>query len=192
MHNRKFSIILTVTAILVLFGGLCFVGYSAPPEGKGKKISTNTLGVYNGTGEFLGYYLAGYASVLDPDLGRRFRINVMAVQPFLDDLDMGGYMFFSDNNCQSDPYVNTDPFRVFQFAGQTEDNYYMIDINPSEGRTVLKMEDMHSRKALPSSPCEPDLSWIGNPNPVFPIVSIPAPWWTNIVLEHPIEIRPID
>ena len=52
MRNRKFSIILAITAILVLVGG--FAAYSVQPEGKGKKDAPTPLGVFDGNDVFLG------------------------------------------------------------------------------------------------------------------------------------------
>ena len=45
MRHKKFSIVLSFTVILVLILGFCLVGYSAPPEGKGKNKEPNGIKV---------------------------------------------------------------------------------------------------------------------------------------------------
>jgi hypothetical protein len=73
MCHKKFSIIIGFTVILVLILGLCLSGYSAPPEGKGKKVSVEPVMVYDSNGDLLGRIVSmvpGLISIYNGELGK--------------------------------------------------------------------------------------------------------------------------
>lgn len=116
MRYQKFSIILTITVILVLVGGFCFVVNSVPPEGKGKKVSFEPVKVYDSSdpsqfvGILVGIYPAGYKPSAGYEVGAMFTVYVPEVGKFIE-LSRGGqvvesrfrleYVYYSSGGCDS-------------------------------------------------------------------------------------------
>jgi hypothetical protein len=153
------------------------------------------LGVYDGIGRFLGYLAGevdGYTvEVLDPDTMRFYKVNTRPPVPIAEPVYVAHDLLYTEPDCQGIPYVNPfgDFFGVIRFK---PDNTYWI-IDPELGPTK-KERDM--RSISNSSPSDPDqcVNFVSPPHndiPCFPVKQIDS-WWTTVMLEYPIEVRPIE
>ncbi len=185
-----------------------FWNQTGPPGPQGAKGETGTqgppgigcLGVYNGSGLFLGHlvdYAGEYFSykvlrVFNSDIPGMFSIspvtrigdNVLPIPHFREIWDLT-YLSFTSEDCSTQAYVEGDPLGIFVNRYADPYEYFIVDTTISPVSTG----ELMSRIPLEGGPCESG-NW-GSTGLALPIQSISFPF-ADLDLEYPIVVRPIE
>jgi len=135
MRYGKFSIIISIAFIIVLLGGFWLVGYSEPPEGKGKKPTIKPVTVCDANGNMLGILLGHTLTQSDSTV----QIFVPSINKMVEFAIKGAgsihtslMIYYSEPGCTGNAYIdsyfmNDFIFRAYGRPSGTDTKVYTCD-----------------------------------------------------------------
>jgi len=172
------------------------VGAVGPPGPTGP-AGVGSLGVYDGSGLFLGYYIEKGPSTLGPAFTRIvFNPDISAFlyiqfsDPWRFSSGSFSNLFYTTTDCSSQPYITVtdcDFYFVCAYGNFTPAIYYVYDDHSH--LPMIVQGDYKATKRYENGVCVP-LENTGGSEPAYPVRQIDVPL-LNQTFQYPIVVKPV-